>query len=73
MLNAMKNIAAQTKILGLNAFIEVAKAGEVGKGFSVVATEIKKLAENFKEKATGISSLTNKIQDSVNGTIKNAK
>lgn len=72
-LNAIKNIAAQTKMLGLNASIEAAKAGEVGKGFSVVATEIKNLAETSKETARSISDLTNKIQESVNGTIKNAK
>ena len=72
-LDAIKGIAAQTKMLGLNASIEAARAGEVGKGFSVVAKEIKNLAENSKETAKSISELTTKIQESVNGTIKNSK
>ena len=71
-LEAIKNIASQTKMLGLNASIEAARAGEIGKGFSVVAKEIRNLAENSKETATSISLLTTKIQDSVNGTIKNS-
>ena len=72
-LDAIKSIASQTKMLGLNASIEAARAGEVGKGFSVVAKEIKNLAENSKETAKSISELTTKIQESVNGTIKNSK
>ena len=72
-LDAIKGIASQTKMLGLNASIEAARAGEVGKGFSVVAKEIKNLAENSKETAKSISELTTKIQESVNGTIKNSK
>lgn len=72
-LDAIKSIAAQTKMLGLNASIEAARAGEVGKGFSVVAKEIKNLAENSRETAKSISDLTTKIQESVNGTIKNSK
>jgi ligand-binding sensor protein len=72
-LDAINNIAAQTKMLGLNASIEAARAGEVGKGFSVVAKEIKNLAENSKETAKSIADLTTKIQDSVDGTVKNSK
>ncbi|EHJ01571.1 methyl-accepting chemotaxis sensory transducer [Clostridium sp. DL-VIII] len=72
-LDAINNIAAQTKMLGLNASIEAARAGEVGKGFSVVAKEIKNLAENSKETAKNIADLTTKIQDSVEGTVKNSK
>lgn len=72
-LDSIKSLAAQTKMLGLNASIEAARAGEVGKGFSVVAKEIKNLAENSKETAKSISDLTTKIQESVQGTIKNSK
>ena len=72
-LEAIKNIASQTKMLGLNASIEAARAGELGKGFSVVAKEIRNLAENSRETAKTISELTTKIQESVAGTIKNSK
>lgn len=72
-LEAIKGIAAQTKMLGLNASIEAARAGEVGKGFSVVAKEIKNLAENSRETAKSISELTTKIQESVKGTVKNSQ
>lgn len=72
-LKAIQSIANQTKMLGLNASIEASRVGEVGRGFSVVASEIRKLAESSKETAMGISSLISKIQESVDGTVKNAR
>lgn len=72
-LDAIKKLAAQTKMLGLNASIEAARAGEIGRGFSVVAKEIKNLSESSRETANSISDLTNQIQTSVQGTIKNSR
>lgn len=69
-LDSIKSIADQTKMLGLNAAIEAARAGEAGQGFGVVATEIRKLSENSKQTALKVIGLTQKIQNSVNITIE---
>lgn len=69
-LNLIKSIADQTKMLGLNAAIEAARAGDAGKGFGVVANEIRKLSQNSKETASTIMELTKKIQDSVDKTLE---
>ena len=71
-LESIKSIADQTKMLGLNAAIEAARAGEVGKGFGVVAKEIRSLSQNSKETALKISKLTDKIQKSMDKTIETA-
>lgn len=68
-LDSIKSIADETKMLGLNAAIEAARAGEAGRGFGVVATEIRTLSQNSKETALQIMELTSKIQDSVDKTI----
>lgn len=68
-LSYIKGIADQTKMLGLNAAIEAARAGDAGRGFGVVATEIRKLSENSKKTAVKISALTEKIQNSVRVTL----
>ena len=68
-LDSIKSIADQTRMLGLNASIEAARAGEAGKGFNVVASEIRNLSQNSKETTLKIKELTLKIQESVDKTI----
>ncbi len=69
-LDSIRSIADQTKMLGLNAAIEAARAGDAGRGFSVVATEIRNLSQNSKETALKIVKLTEEIQDSVQKTME---
>jgi methyl-accepting chemotaxis protein len=57
----IRNIAAQTTLLAINAAIEAARAGEHGKGFGVVATETGKLADQTKQAAQLIENLLNKM------------
>lgn len=63
----ISSVANQSNMLGLNAAIEASRAGEMGKGFSVVANEVRKLASQSKETVPKIKELTddikNKVQD----------
>ncbi len=63
------SVAKQTNMLALNAAVEAARAGEQGKGFSVVAGEIRKLADQTKKSAEKINILVGDIQASINSTV----
>ena len=64
-LRMVHDIATQSHLLGLNAAIEAARAGEHGRGFSIVANEIRKMAENSKQSVADIQTQLNTIQNSM--------
>ncbi|GLO67362.1 MULTISPECIES: methyl-accepting chemotaxis protein [Oceanobacillus] len=66
----VKGIADQSNLLGLNAAIEAARAGEYGRGFSVVASEVRKMAANSKIQVDEIYTITNKIKSVIDGLDK---
>ena len=70
-IKVIQSVAAQTNLLAMNAAIEAAHAGDAGKGFSVVADEIRKLSESTQKSAKDISNLINEIAKSMSSGSSN--
>lgn len=72
-LGFIKQIADETKMLGLNAAIEAARAGDVGRGFGVVAEEIRKLSDESRVTVVKIRDLTEQIKGKITETSKRSE
>lgn len=68
--NMIKAISKQTNLLALNAAIEAERAGEAGKGFSIVALEIRKLAEQTTESVKKIDGIVDNLQNKSDNAVK---
>ncbi|UNU24977.1 methyl-accepting chemotaxis protein [Microcoleus vaginatus] len=66
---AVTDLANQTNMLALNASVEAVRAGENAKGFTVIATEIRKLADQSKKSAEKINRLVDDIKTAINSTV----
>ena len=72
-IGAINDIASETNLLSLNASIEAARAGAAGKGFSVVASEIRKLADQSMESANEIQNIIDEITNNTRYVVETAK